>query len=148
EQLTTDLRKTTKTPNYSFIAPAPCDAGFAGQCASGALEGTMAADAFLEEWVPKILVSPAYKADGVLIVAFSAIDPAPAGAHPGDERLRTGALVISPFLPAETADSTLYGPYSLLRSTEDLFALQPLALAAGAKTGSFAADLLGENGGD
>jgi len=149
ERLTADLRKATKTPSYSFVAPTPCDAGATGQCVSGApAEGPAAADAFLAAWVPKILASPAYKADGVLIVAFSAIDPAAPGVPAGAERLRTGALLLSPFLAPGSTDGAPYGPYSLLRSTEDLFGLEPLALAAGPKARSFATALLGSNGGD
>jgi len=148
EGLAGDLRKAEKTPSYSFIAPTPCDAGTAGQCAPGAPEGAAAADAFLSAWVPKILASPAYKADGVLIVTFSAANPPapelPAAADP----LRTGALVISPFATPGGADATPYTPYSLLRSTEELFGLEPLAMAADPKTRSFAAGLLEENSGD
>ena len=75
EQLSKDLAKAEKTPSYSFIAPTPCNAGTAGQCPAGAPEGAASADAFLAAWVPKILASPAYKADGALIVTFSATNP-------------------------------------------------------------------------
>jgi Phosphoesterase family len=144
--LAADLKKADKTPTYSFIAPTPCDAGFAGQCAPGALEGGAAADAFLEEWAPKILQSPAYAEGGLLVVAFSGMDPGVAEA--ADEPLRTGALLLSPLLAPGGTDTAPYDPYSLLRSTEDLFGLQPLALAAGAKVKSFASGLLAGSGGD
>lgn len=147
EQLTADLRKATKTPSYSFVAPTPCDAGATGQCVPGSpAEGAAAADAFLATWVPKILASPAYKADGVLIVAFSGVDPAATDIPSGAERLRTGALLLSPFVSPGTTDAAPYGPYSLLRSIEDLFGLQPLARAGGSKTRSFAPGLLGGGG--
>ncbi len=81
EQLSKDLTKAEKTPSYSFIAPTPCEAGTAAQCAPGGVEGAAAADAFLSTWVPKILASPAYKADGALVVTFSAVNPASPGAH-------------------------------------------------------------------
>lgn len=150
DKLTADLRKTEKTPNYSFIAPTPCDSGASGQCAPGATEGPASADAFLASWVPKILASPAYKADGLLIVNFGAANPPSTepGAPPPTDPLRTGALLISPFLTPGSTDAAAYNPYSLLRSTEDLFGLGPLGLAAGAKTKSFAPSLLKENGGD
>lgn len=146
EQLTTDLAKAEKTPSYSFIAPTPCESGSVGQCPAGVADGPAAADAFLSAWVPKILASPAYEADGVLIVAFSAADPAAAEATPS-ESLRTGALLLSPFLSPGDTDAAPYNPYSLLRSSEDLFGLTPLARAGG-KTKSFAPRLLAENGGD
>jgi hypothetical protein len=69
--------------------------------------------------------------------------PAPTG-----NPLRTGALLLSPFVTPGGTDSGAYNPYSLLRSSEELFALKPLGIAAGAKTKSFATDLLQENGGD
>jgi hypothetical protein len=149
DQLSKDLGKAEKTPSYSFIAPTPCNAGAAGQCPTGASEGAVSADAFLSTWVPKILASPAYKADGVLIVTFSATNPPVAGAPaPSGDPLRTGALLLSPFATPGGTDSGAYNPYSLLRSSEELFALKPLGVAAGAKIKSFAASLLNENGGD
>jgi len=149
EQLGKDLAKAEKTPSYSFIAPTPCEAGTAGQCPPGAVEGAAAADAFLSTWVPKILASSAYKADGALVVAFSTVNPvSPGGPPPAGDGLRTGALVISPFAQPGATDSAPYDAYSLLRSSEDLLGLEPLGLAAGAKVKSFAAGLAEQNGGD
>jgi hypothetical protein len=56
--------------------------------------------------------------------------------------------LLSPFLTSGSIDAAPYNPYSILRSNEDLFGLDPLGLAAGSKTKSFAASLLEENGGD
>jgi hypothetical protein len=148
DQLSKDLAKAEKTPSYSFIAPTPCNAGTAGQCPAGAPEGAAAGDAFLAAWVPQILASPAYKADGLLIVTFSATNPPVAGAPVAADPLRTGALLLSSFTTPGGTDSGAYNPYSLLRSSEELFALKPLGVAAGAKTKSFASGLLDENGGD
>jgi hypothetical protein len=150
DKLTADLSKADKTPNYSFIAPTPCDSGATGQCAPGATEGPANADAFLAGWAPKILASPAYKAGGLLIVNFGAANPPSTepGATPPADPLRTGALLVSPFLTPGSTDAAPYNPYSLLRSTEDLFGLDPLGLAAGAKTKSFAPTFLKEDGGD
>ncbi len=147
EQLSKDLGEVEKTPSYSFIAPTPCESGAAGQCSAGAVEGAAAADAFLAAWVPKILASPAYRADGLLIVTFSAVNQASAGTTPSGAELRTGALLVSPLLQPGASDAASYDPYSLLRSTEDLFGLSPLARAGG-KTRSFAPSLLTESSGD
>jgi hypothetical protein len=147
DKLTADLRKADKTPSYSFIAPTPCDSGASGQCAPGTTEGPASADAFLADWVPKILASPAYKADGLLVVNFTAPSTEP-GATPPADPLRSGALLISPFLTPGSTDGAAYNPYSLLRSAEDFFGLEPLGLAAGAKTKSFAPAFLKEDGGD
>ncbi len=149
EQLNKDLGKADKTPSYSFIAPTPCNAGTAGQCPVGAPEGAASADAFLSTWVPTILASPAYKADGLLIVTFSSTNPPAVGVPtPTGDPLRTGALLLSQFATPGGTDSGAYDPYSLLRSSEELFALKPLGVAGGAKTKSFTADLLAGDGGD
>ena len=47
-----------------------------------------------------------------------------------------------------STDAVAYDPYSLLRSTEDLFGLSHLGEADKAKVKSFAPALLGENQGD
>jgi hypothetical protein len=149
DALSGDLGKATKTASYSFIAPDPCDSGASGQCPAGAPEGAASADAFLSTWVPRILASPAYKADGLLIVSFSAIDPAAEGASASaTDPLRVGALLLSPLITPGATDSAAYNPYSLLRSSEDLFGLAPLAHAGDAKTSSFVTGLLGKAAGD
>jgi hypothetical protein len=152
DQLTADLRKAEKTPSFSLIAPTLCNSGASGQCPVGAAEGPASADAFLSTWVPKILASPAYKADGLLIVNFVAANPpitTPGAAPvPATDPLHVGALLLSPFLTPGSTDAAQYNPYSIIRSNEDLFGLDPLGLAAAAKTRSFAPSLLKENGGD
>jgi phosphatidylinositol-3-phosphatase len=153
DQLTADLRKAEKTPSYSFVAPTLCNSGTTGQCPPGGIEGPASADAFLSAWVPKILASPAYKADGLLIVNFAAANPPPVTTPgtvpaPATDPLHVGALLLSPFLTPGATDAAPYNPYSILRSNEDLFGLDPLGLAAAAKTESFAPSLLKENGGD
>ncbi|HEX6751972.1 MAG TPA: alkaline phosphatase family protein [Solirubrobacterales bacterium] len=145
EGLSGDLAKLEKTPSYSYLAPTQCGSGTAGKCPAGSAEGAASADAFLSKWVPKILASPAYEKDGLLIVTFAAANPLSAEAPPGTDPLRVGALLLSRFVAPGATDAGAYNPYSLLRSTEELFGLEPLALAAAAKTKSFAAPLLGES---
>jgi hypothetical protein len=149
-ELSGDLGKIDSTPDYSLISPDLCNAGVPGQCPAGAPDGAAAADAFLSEWVPKILASPAYKKDGLLIVAFDRLDPPDpaASAAPSGEAPKVGALLLSRFAAPGATDPAPYDPYSLLRSVEDLFGLEHLGLAAGAKAKSFAPELLGETSGD
>jgi Phosphoesterase family len=153
-ELAKDLKKLDATPNFAFIAPNLCDAGFRGQCPVGTADGPAAADAFLSRVVPAILASPAYKRDGLLIVGFGAVDTAPPldpanpAEAPSAEPLRSGALLISRFLRPGGTDSAPYNPYSLLRSTEDLFGLDRLAGAGGMRVRSFAARILAANAGD
>jgi phospholipase C len=78
DKLTTDLTSVSSTANLVFITPNLCDDGHDGDgtgaagkgCADGRPGGLTSADAFLAAWVPKILASPAYQQDGLLIVTF------------------------------------------------------------------------------
>ncbi|MDW5596433.1 alkaline phosphatase family protein [Conexibacter stalactiti] len=141
ERLERDLGKVATTPNYSYVAPNLCNSGSESPCADGSPGGLPAADAFLASWVPKILASPAYRRDGLLIVTFAGRTVAAGAPAPAAADLRNGALLLSRFAAAGTTAGGDYDPYSLLRSIEDLFALRPLARAATAR--SFAPTVLG-----
>jgi phosphatidylinositol-3-phosphatase len=148
-ELKKDLKSEKNTANYSYISPNLCSAGVAGQCPEGAPTGAAAADAWLEATVPLIVESPAFKKDGLLIIAFNGVNATEPGVAPPAKPLRTGALLISQFASPGATDAAPYTPYSLLRSTEELFGLGLLAKAADPKTKTFAQPLLGEeNGGD
>lgn len=146
-ELEKDLKKAKATPNYSYISPNLCNVGISGQCPAGAPDGAATADAFLAAWVPKILASPAYKADGLLIVTFGQVNAAapvdPAAPAPSADPLKVGTLLVSPFVTPGATDALAYDPYSLLRSTEDLFGLAPLGKAAGEQVKSFGVTLRG-----
>ena len=116
QHLSKDLHAVKHTPTYAFIAP-------------GSQAGLSSEDAFLKRWVPAILASPAYKQDGVLMIVFAKA-PAPNGSG----SVRTGALVLSPKVKAGSTVSTRYGPYSVLRSVEDLLGYTPLVHAKTAKS--------------
>jgi hypothetical protein len=148
EELPAALKKSEKTPNFSFIAPDLCDAGLSGQCGSeGAPTGAAAADAFLADWVPKIVESPAFEKDGLLIVTFNQLDPSAPPTASGTPPLQVGALLVSPFASPGTTDAAPYSPYSLLRSVEELFGLGLLGNASESSVRSFAQPLLGSSGG-
>ena len=153
-ELEKDLKKVDSTPSYSYIAPGQCNSGIPAQRAPGTPEGAATADAYLAQLVPKILASPAYKKDSLLIVTFGAANPTPADPATGAPavpatNLKVGALLLSPFLVPGSTDGVAYNPYSLLKSTEDLFGLGYLEKAKGKKVKSFAPALLEEeNGGD
>jgi hypothetical protein len=91
-------------------------------CPAGQQSGIAAEDAFLKSWVPKILASAAYRANGVLVIAFTG--------DGGHKSARTGALVLSHWTPRGHKLSGSYTPYSLLHSLEDMLDYQPLAHAA------------------
>jgi phosphatidylinositol-3-phosphatase len=125
------------SPNFAFISPNLCNAGEPTQCDDSVADpGPAQSDEFLQTWVPKILGSPAYQRDGVLIVTFGEATPGVNGAP-------VGTLLISRFLAPGSTDSGSYNPYSIFRTVENLFGLQQLAAATRAGTTSFASDLLG-----
>ena len=147
-----DLKKAGATANYTYISPNLCNAGFAGQCGAGAPDGAAAADAYLATLVPKILASPAYKADGLLIVTFNSVNPIPnvdpaLPPSPATD-LKVGTLLVSPFITPGSTDGAAYDPYSLLRTVDDLWGLTPLAKAGDTKVKSLASQLASSNGGD
>lgn len=135
DRLPAALAKSSHTPEYVYIAPGTCDDASATTCADGkSTPGIAGEDEFLKTWVPKILGSPAYKHDGALVIAFTSGSTA----APSGKATTTGALLISRYVGSDKVVKTTYGPYSLLRTAEDLFSLTPLAHA---KTAASFADL-------
>jgi phosphatidylinositol-3-phosphatase len=141
-----DLSKVASTPALAFIAPDLCHDGSSDPCAAGQPGGTAASDAFLAEWVPKILASPAYKQDGLLVVTFDGVRAAAAGTPaPADPR-RVGALLVSRWTKPGATDATSGDPYALLRTIEDLLGLAHLARAGASGVHSYADVALGSSG--
>ena len=121
----------------------------------------MSADAFLQEWVPRIMGSPGFKKGGVLVVTFDEAEdfgsnadssaccdepqfpntPNNGGPTPGRGGGRVGAVVLSPFVQAGSVNQTPYNHFSLLRSVEDLFGLDHLGYAAQAGLQAFGDDV-------
>ena len=132
-QLGPDLATAKTTPNFAFIAPNLCHAGAEQPCQSGDPGGLAAADTFLGHWVPAILQSPAYRKDGLLIIAFAGASATQKG---------TGALLLSRYAQPGSATAVPYTPYSLLRSFEDIFALRHLAGAGAPGVRSLLTDAL------
>ena len=69
-QLKADLRTVASTPNFSFITPNLCNDGHDSPCANGAPGGLKSINTFLQDWIPLILNSPAYRKDGLLVITF------------------------------------------------------------------------------
>jgi phosphatidylinositol-3-phosphatase len=159
-----DLQKVATTPNYTFITPNLCNDGHDPLCVDGGNGGFPAIDAFLRKWVPLITASPAFKQDGLLIVTFDesggdgpegstaccgerplASERRPAGVlGPGGGRI--GAVLLSRFIKPGTVSNTPYNHYSLLRTVEDLFALEHLGYAAEPDLQSFGRDVFTQLG--
>jgi hypothetical protein len=135
---TTTATTSTETGTTTSLESASAQPGGSVGCASDQPVGIAAEDAFLKQWVPRILRSPAYRKDGVLIVTFAG-DGAKNPGHP----TRTGALVLSRYARRHHTLTASYGPYSLLRSVEDMLHYSALARAKSAL--SFAAAALAAN---
>ena len=69
-----DLSNEQSTANYVFVTPNLCHDGHDSPCVNNEPGGLISADKFLMQIVPKILNSPAYKHNGLLIVTFDEAD--------------------------------------------------------------------------
>jgi hypothetical protein len=155
--LTTDLLAVSTTPNLSFITPNLCDDGHDSPCVDGRPGGLASVNAWMQVWVPKILNSPAFKQDGMLIITADEADspqsdasaccgegPGPNTPLPGIVGLgggRIGALVISKWTAPDTWSTTPYNHYSLLASLEDIFGLPYIGYAQTAGLDRFGLDV-------
>jgi len=162
DRLPGDLASTQSTPNYSFITPNLCDDGHDAPCVDGRPGGLVSADAFLRAWVPRILASPAYRQDGLLIVTFDEAEssdaaaccdeqpgpntPNPGALTPGAGGGLTGAVALSPWVEPDTINAHPYNHYALLRSVEDIFGLSHLGYAGRAGLDAFGPDVYDGSG--
>jgi hypothetical protein len=139
-----DLKSTDATPNLSFITPNLCNDGHDSPCVDGNPGGLESADGWLQQQVPAILDSPAYKQDGMLVITFDETEAkisAPSGVPGGTAGGRVGALVISPFTKGGTTSDRMYNHYSLLASIEDIFSVPRLGYAGAPGLNSFGPDV-------
>jgi hypothetical protein len=149
-ELSGDLASGSTTRNLTYITPNLCNDAHDSPCVDGRPGGLVTADQWLKTWVPKILASPAYKKDGLLVVTFDEADtastdganaccgegPGPNSPLPGLYGLgggRTGTVLVSPFIKPGTINDTAYNHYSLLRTIENTFGLAPLGYAQDAR---------------
>ena len=154
DALARDLTTVETTPAYSYITPNLCNDGHDDPCVDGRPGGLVAADAWLRAWMPRILQSPAFRQDGMLVITFDEAEddartccgsPAPPNVvragiiGPGGGRV--GALVLSPFVAPGTTSRVPYNHYSLLCSVEDVFGLARLGYAAHPALACFGADV-------
>jgi phospholipase C len=163
DRLPADLADAASTANFSFITPNLCNDGHDAPCVDGSPGGLTSADAWLREWIPKITSSPAYQADGLLIVTFDEAEgsgasadatacchekPGPNTPNPGGLVLgpgggRIGAVVLSPWTTPGSVNAKPYNHYALLRTVEDAFGLPHLGYAAQSGLEPFGNDVFG-----
>jgi hypothetical protein len=156
-----DLRSARTTPNLVFITPNLCHDGHDQPCANGEPGGLVSADQWLQNWVPQIMRSPAFRRDGLLLVTFDEAvatgagadasaccheaqfpnTPNNGGATQGPGGGRVGAVALSPFIAGGTVSNHPYNHFSALQTIEDLFNLPFLGYAATPDPGSFGPDV-------
>jgi len=151
--LTQDLSSAADTPNYVFITPDLCADGHDLTCATPGRPGGFAGiEQFLQQWVPVITNSPAFKTqDGLLMITFDESDSyddneavatdssaccgeiaGPNSAEPGIHGPGggvVGAVLLSPCIKPGTVSTVAYNHYSMLRSVEDIFGLGHIGYA-------------------
>ena len=143
--LTKDLRKVSTTRALTYVTPDLCHDAHDASCADGGPGGLPAANAWFKTWIPKILASPAFRRDGVLVITSDESEGVKqdsraccgegAGPNAGKPGIggpgggRVGALVISRFSAPGTTSTRAYNHYSLLGTVEDLFGLPRLGYA-------------------
>ncbi len=140
-----DLSSIATTPNLSFITPDVCYDGHDSRCVNPAEPaGFDGINAFLSEWVPVIVGSPAFKQDGLLIVTFDEADDGDTSACCGETTSGggdVGTVMLSPLIKADTMSTMSYNHYSTLASIEHLFSLPLLGDAAEPGTTTFGSDI-------
>jgi len=171
--LAPDLGSLSTTPQFNFVVPNLCDDGHDAPCTGKDVSGSQAgglasADHFLQMYVPKIMASPAFKKDGLLLVVADETDgqdaasccgetPGPNSPAPGIYVQSNngqgggliGALAVGRCVRAGATSAQPYNHYSLLRSLEDLYGVTTggadghghLGFAGAADVKSFGTDL-------
>jgi phosphatidylinositol-3-phosphatase len=160
-----DLKRVSTTPNFSWISPNTCTDGHDWpKCQDGTAGRLPRVNKFLKSWIPKIMASPAYRHDGLIVIATDESgndenataccgevtslgydDPS----HPnmnepglyGPGGGKVGAVLLSPFIKGGTVSNKAYNHFSLLKSTEDIFGLSHLGDAKMPAVRSFGPDI-------
>ena len=158
DQLEADLTTAAKTPALSYIVPDACHDGGELPCVEGGPVGPLETEPFLQEVIPAIEASPAYKEGGLIAITSAQArqtgptpdlsscciapvypnqppeaapaEPVSGPVKPTGGGGRVGLLLLSPFVaPGSVDESGYYNHFSLLRSIEELFELEPLGYA-------------------
>jgi hypothetical protein len=153
EQLSTDLKKETRTPSFSYIVPDACHDGSETPCEPGTPAGLAAAQPWLETTIAEIEASPAYKTSGLIAITSAqarqdlpepdasaccgtpeypnlpAPEAPPASSGPVKESGgggRVGMLLLSPFVaPGSVNETGYYNHFSFLLSVGELLEVTP-----------------------
>jgi hypothetical protein len=129
-KLESDLKSVDTTANFTFITPNLCDDGHDGDgtgaagktCVNGQPGGLTSIDAFLKNWVPKIMASPAYQKDGLLVINFDESGDASQATTINND----GSSVTTVTLPGNSCCGQQIGP-NVTRPTVSTIALSAKA---------------------
>jgi phospholipase C len=156
-----DLRRQRTTPNLSYITPDLCSDGHDNPCANGDVGGLVKVNAFMKTWVPRILRSPAFKKDGLLLITADESDSplvdstACCNEPPGPNTVKpglvgpggglVGALAISRWTKPDSWSTTPYNHYALLASLAEIFRVKKIGMARQAGLDTFGLDVFNTN---
>jgi hypothetical protein len=160
DELVTDLKHVKTTPNLTYITPDLCHDGHDNPCANGNPGGLVKVNAFMKKWAPRILGSPAFRKNGMLVITADESDglsdstdccselSGPNTLHPGITGPgggRIGALVISQWTTPNSWSTTPYNHYSLLASLEEIFGLHKMGMSRQQGLPKFGLDVYNNN---
>jgi hypothetical protein len=161
KDLTADLADIARTRNLTYITPDLCHDGHDSPCANGEPGGLASVNTWMRTWVPRILASPAFKKDGLLLITADESDSAKADARaccgdgatpnaakpgitgPGGGRI--GLLAISRWTRPGSTSTNGYNHYALLGSLEEIWALPKIGYAATPGRRTFGLDVYNSN---
>ena len=159
--LVNDLKTASRTPNLSYITPDLCHDGHDSPCANGQPGGLVSVNRWMRTWVPRILASPAFKQNGLLLITADESDGAKSDARaccgdagtansaqpgitgPGGGRI--GLLAISRWTRPGSTSTVGYNHYALLGSMEEIFGLGKIGYAATPGRRTFGLDVYNTN---
>ena len=157
KELTADLQDVATTANLTYITPDLCHDGHDTPCANGEPGGLVSVNRWMRTWIPRILASPAFGEDGLLLITADESDsPAkdstaccgdgatansaqPGITGPGGGRI--GLLAISRWTRAGSTSTYGYNHYALLGSLEQAFGLPRIGYAATPGRRTFGTDV-------
>lgn len=157
DRLPADLGSVATTRAWSYLTPDLCDDGHDAPCADGRPGGLASVDRWMRTWIPRILASPAFRRDGVLVITADESDggsdesaaccgegPTPNVAQPGIDGPgggRIGALVISRWTRPGSTSTARYNHYALLATLEKAFGVGRIGYARLPGVRPFGADV-------
>jgi hypothetical protein len=133
-ELATDLHNNT-VARYNFITPNLCD-DMHNPTGCATSDEVRNGDTWLSTEIPKILASPAYQNNGVILITW---DESEGGDFP------IGMIVLSPLAKPGYSNTIAYNHSSTLRTLQEIFGVTPLL--GGAATATDLSDLFTSFGG-